>query len=71
MSTTTMTQTRTGFTQVNLLPPSVAHVADPHVARGAIEAEAPGVAQTVCPDLAARACLVDEWVAGRNGVWLS
>src|SRR6266545_2092996 len=59
---------RPGRLVVDLLPGVLADVADPQVAGGGIEGEAPRVAQPVRPDLRAGAAAADERVVGRHAV---
>ena len=54
--------------EVDFLERVLADVADPEVAGRAVEAEAPRIAQTVRPDLAARAGALGERIRRRNGV---
>ncbi len=53
---------------IDLLDLTLADVPDEEIAGGAIEAEAPGIAQPIGPDLGARARLVDKGVAGWDGI---
>src|SRR5439155_26533012 len=55
---------------VDLLPRVLPDVADPEVARGAVEGEPPGIPKSVRPDLGANASPADERVGRRNGVWM-
>src|SRR5438552_3099507 len=55
---------------VNLLPQILADVADPEVARGAVEAHLPGLAQAVGPDFRPGAGPIDERVVVRDTVRL-
>src|SRR5207249_1875700 len=57
-----------GEADVDLLPLALPDVGDHEVAGGAVEGEAPGIAQAVGPDLAARAAGREEGVVGGNGV---
>src|SRR5260370_3830908 len=56
---------------IDLLDLTLADVPDEEIAGGAIEAEAPGIAQPIGPDLRARARLVDEGIVGRDGILLA
>ena len=62
---------RCGRQLVDLLPFVLADVADPQIAVGAIEAEAPRVADAVEPHLRPPALAVGERVVGRNAVLLA
>ena len=55
---------------IDLLGVGLPDVTGPQLTGHAVEAEAPGVAQAVRPDLRA-ALPADEGVVGRDGVWLS
>ncbi len=57
-----------GRRPVDLLPRSLADVADPQVAGGSVEPDPPRVAQAGVPDLGHRACRVHERVVGRDRV---
>src|SRR4029450_5259349 len=59
-----------GLKLVDLLPLVLADVADPEVAVGAVEAEAPRVADPVEPHLGPPARPIGERVVGRNAVLL-
>ena len=54
--------------EVDLLPRALADVGEREVAGGAVEREAPGVAEAEGPDLRPRASDADERVAGRDRV---
>src|SRR5581483_1468569 len=60
---------RPGWLEVDLLPRALTDVADPQVARPAVEREAPGVAQTEVPDLGPGIGPADERVVRRDAVW--
>src|SRR3712207_7950419 len=48
---TTLFRSRVGHAEVDLLPPTLADVGDPHLAGGAVEGGAPRIAQPIGPDL--------------------
>src|SRR3990170_5501056 len=54
--------------QVDLLPLVLTHVGEKEPAARPVEGEAPGIAQTVGPDLATRSCPADEGVVRRDAV---
>src|SRR5439155_22619435 len=56
---------------VDHLPAFPADVADPQVAGGRVEAHAPGVAETVRPNLGARLRRLEEGVVRRHGIRFS
>src|SRR5204863_6596259 len=57
--------------EVDLFPVVLADVADPEVAGGGVEREAPRVAEAPGPDLGTGAALADERVGRRDGVRLA
>src|SRR3712207_9328449 len=63
---TTLFRSRVGHAEVDLLPPTLADVGDPHLAGGAVEGGAPRIAQPIGPDLPhARAAGHDGVVGGK------
>ena len=61
----------TGPRDIDLLPRTLADVADPQIARRPDEAEAPRIAQAVEPDLGPGTGRSDERVVRRDGIWRS
>src|SRR5438093_12575559 len=57
-----------GWLAVDLLVLVLPYVGVVQVARLTIDAEAPGIAQTIGPDLSPRSGLTRKWVARRVGV---